>query len=805
MKQPTKTLLGYLLTAAIIVAASLLWRWVVVDPRAGAEFSPQPDAIEYVAGAQSLAHEGRFHLRLGNEVYRPIYPIGMSALLALPLALGVAAEDLAFWNGIVASLHALLLAFAAAWLVRCWQQHAVRVSTRVETDNLDAAHGLDAPSSLPRARPVAGWIAAATTGLAWASAPSSVDYSRWILSDESAALASSLALLLTVIGFVTSKRAAAVAACFAGGLALGVACAVRPTQGPLALPVLLALGLMTWRERGFALAFRRTLLLVLGALLPILAAAAGIAHSGWDPLALVAYDQWTPGFEWSQRFALKYWTSGEPFGGFEFGLRQVLGAYDVTKTEDPGRSIGLGFAWPALTLLLASFLFSRRGPRRYLILALLWIAAHVVLYGFYSFRAQRFFLAPQATLCLALGLVVARLLAASTKARVAALCLLVFAALNLIYGSASLERASISSERNEETRRLFAEWIAKSDAERAALIAPFDSVRAQALGLYTPSVLKKVEDWGRPSNDSRGTILETTGRRPKPRSPIRPDWAPQPPAEAFWPGLVSHRAERLELLPLTGSATASYELRTLAQSIELVSAMGGVARLELEGSEPLELQLARSHSGRSLDASISGAMHGSLRFALRGAAVEVDGELAGHGRVTLRALGQAKIARAAAMPSRAGASDLNSGQSKTSTDHSLSAEPRVWQLRKGKTLRVRGYFVTRGLEPSEHSTFVPPEIGKSISKLRLLATNGSERLVEFSTATPAWPAGILQRRHDRPWHVLSWSLSRVVPCWTTPDGRTHRAWLTGIRSDNSYELVLSAVGVASTRVERLDG
>lgn len=81
------------------------------------EFAISPDSLEYVAGAQSLAHDGRFELPFGEPPFTPRYPPWFSALWIAPVLFTGVDIGWAIVPVTVSAVLALLCAFRLGVLI----------------------------------------------------------------------------------------------------------------------------------------------------------------------------------------------------------------------------------------------------------------------------------------------------------------------------------------------------------------------------------------------------------------------------------------------------------------------------------------------------------------------------------------------------------------------------------------------------------------------------------------------------------------------------------------------------------------
>lgn len=441
-----------------------------------AAFGPRPDALEYAAGAQAIAQDGRYFLQIGPERVRPRYPPGFSLLLAGPLALGWPAAELWRLTGLFGAGLALLVASLAAAVVR-------------------------------RFRPGHGELVAfVVAGGLWALAPAAVAVGRAVLSDEPATL-------LVLLGLALAPRLArrpSPALGSAIGSVWALALAVRPVA---AVPLVLVLAPAAWlggRSGGGRAAAKALLGAVAAAgavvaVVLVLLARSGLPAWPWDGYAFWVPERYGPqGVAWSLDFALHgdhqavREVAGRRIGNLEFVVRSALGA------PGPREDAGAGLLWPGVGLGLSALALARSRWRELLLpggplLALglgLWLAFQLVLYAGYFYAAGRFLLPLFAVSAVAFGAALGVAVAGPRPAaRTMALACALAALASSAGGTARLE-SLVPRRLAVPTRELVEAWLARSDAERAAGVVPFDSVHAQALGLLPPARLTPVHSWG---------------------------------------------------------------------------------------------------------------------------------------------------------------------------------------------------------------------------------------------------------------------------------------------------------------------
>jgi 4-amino-4-deoxy-L-arabinose transferase-like glycosyltransferase len=484
--------------AALVVPLALALRWGGDAEAKGSRFHPWPDAVEYAAEAQALARTGQAFLQVGPYRVRPRYPPGWPLLLAAAIRLGVEGRDL--WR-ITA-----LFGAALAWLLA-----TVAAAT---------TEALMAPDR--RSRGIAPLLAGLLAGGLWAVAPVAVDLGQTLMSDEPTALVCLLGLLLAGLAFLRPNPGTWALA-LGGGLAFGLAAAMRSVAGLLMLLPLAGFLLASLRRSGLRATLPLALAWALGA-----AVVAGLVvliqlRSGWPAWQWSGYAFWMP-----VRFA--HWTSpfelhtvfspdevfprevaGRPISHLDLAGRVLLGIPGLPAYHD------LGFFWPLAGWLAALPLYRlarRRGGEAAAAAAclepafLLWTLAHVAVFSLYFFPSSRFYLAPLALspvlLAIACGVGLSR---SRGVASVCALCVVLLAA----WGLVALRREPPPEIDSERTLVLFDRWRGWSDEERARQRMPFDPVHAQALGLLTPEVASSIRVWGELADTIHARRLKANG------------------------------------------------------------------------------------------------------------------------------------------------------------------------------------------------------------------------------------------------------------------------------------------------------
>lgn len=441
-----------------------------------AAFGPRPDALEYVAGAQAIAQEGRYVLQVGPDRVRPRYPPGFSLLLAGALKLGV--PPVALWRV------SALLGAAVAVLVGSFAAAAVR-----------------------RLRPGRGELVAfVVAGGLWALAPAAVAIGRAVMSDEPATLflLGSIALTLRWAGRPSPLTAGAAA------MAWALALAIRPVAALPAGLVLLPIALAGWRSAE-ARARAKSLGAALGGAGIVVALVIGLLlRSGlpawpWDGYAFWVSERFGPA---GSPFAVDYALRGDPtvprrvagqaIGHLEFVARSVLGLPGLPVHHSPG------FVWPGIGLALVAIALGRKRWRQPLAagvpgLALglgLWLLFHGVFYSLYFFAASRFLLVVFAASAVAVGAGLGVLAARPGRVAPGVAIGIAFGFLAATAGSVARLQPHGARPDAVPTADSVAAWLARSDAERQGKPVPFDPLHVQALGLLPTARAAEIGHWG---------------------------------------------------------------------------------------------------------------------------------------------------------------------------------------------------------------------------------------------------------------------------------------------------------------------
>ncbi len=472
---------------------TVLWlRWGPASGNWGEQLTPLPDAVEYVAGAQSLAETGRYFLQLGPWQVQPRYPPGLSLLIAPAVRLGIGGDQL--WR--VAALFewgvVVILALGARALV-------LRLVPGARWTAL-----------------LAGLGAAAT----WLLSPLLSTQGSFVVSDQPTLLVVLLGGLAAAYG-VTAKRGGAAWAL--AGFATGLAATMRAVEGPFLVIALLPLALETLRRSTARRTLRLAALYCLGAVLPLLLAAGVIHRSGFPATRWSTYSYWESGTFYSldHTFSLHNAVEGGvPILDGEGVRRRIPHAVFVAQVLAgwPGLFVFdyLGYFWPALALASALWLASRLrattpGAGPYLLSAALWTLLHVVLAAIFVWPVSRLLLAAFALSTVAYWTAIG---VAWTGGRGPRALSTAAATLALAGGLwLTVDRVRVSppyEEVNRATRQAFATWIAKQpDIARERV--PFDSVRAQALGLLNRENLARIRSWGPLGESWHFSVLHANG------------------------------------------------------------------------------------------------------------------------------------------------------------------------------------------------------------------------------------------------------------------------------------------------------
>jgi 4-amino-4-deoxy-L-arabinose transferase-like glycosyltransferase len=494
------------LLAAFIIPLAIWTRWHSAPEPKGARFHPWPDAVDYAAEAQALARSGEVYLQIGPHRVRPRYPPGWPMLIAPAIWLGVQGQNLWRITAIFGAALAWLLAMVAA----------------------RTTEALSPPETRSGAGP---FVAALLAGGVWALTPIAVDLGATLMSDEPTALVSLASLVCTGAGLLRKDgRVSWLLA--AGGLAFGLAAAMRSIAAALMVPPILLFLLGCVRRFGARTALRRGLPWLAGAAVFPAITVLVMLRSGWPAWEWSGYRFWIPqrfdrlSHAFNLRFALepdqafRQSVEGRPLSHLELAVRVLLGL--------PGLAVRhyLGFFWPILGWLAAIPLLrvaKRRGGSAAEIAVwtapalLLWLLGHVVVFSLYFYPASRFYLAPLA-LCLVLFAAACGLSLAQPRRRVrlvasAAAALVLFFTLQ---GFLALRKEPLPRLRKERTRASFTRWLGRRDEARADRVMPFDPVHAQALGLLTPEVAAGVREWGELPNTVHVRRLRANGFLPAP-------------------------------------------------------------------------------------------------------------------------------------------------------------------------------------------------------------------------------------------------------------------------------------------------
>jgi hypothetical protein len=500
----TRRLAPLLAALAIVVVCALVARATSAAGREnGRAFEPWPDALEYVAGAQSLVQDGSYLLTVGADRVRPRYPPGWPLVLAAFLVAGVGATELWVVTAAIGVVNAGLVGFIA------WR--------------LGRLMGLSTGACA---------VGALSGGLAWSLAPLAVRLDCSTLSDSWAVLLLAAASVLLLRGVSTRPRAAAL------GALLGLVVVTRPAAIVAAAPCLgcLFLGIQrgVLRESAGRLVRRAgEALAVFGAV--VLATGVLLSSLGVGP-QLVAYDQWIPQRygELGAPFALSNLWSPAPNKGAPREVSGVFAGQVLLGIAGLRPLHYAGYVWPLMVWVGVPVLAWRRGQR--------WVAAafvtcllgHLVFFGTYFFPSSRFALFALAFCAAGLGVAVGHGLASvavSPRARwVSAAAVVGGIALAQLPALASagllgdgLEGAAPPRHPSaDRVDREVERWIATDERVRAKRVVPFDPVYAQALGLLPQSRVRDIVHWGQLPETTQVTRLrqrDVAGSQPPPTAP----------------------------------------------------------------------------------------------------------------------------------------------------------------------------------------------------------------------------------------------------------------------------------------------
>lgn len=434
--------------------------------------NPKPDAVEYLASAQALAHDGLYYLQVGENKVPPRYSPGMPFLLSVGLMVGVEASQAWMITSLFGALFVALMALAAGGVVR----------------RLNPTLGV-----IPEV------VAMAITGYILGHAPMIKDSAMKVTSDLPGAALGLSALILGVSSLNCEGMIRWLGALISGFL-LVMTAAVRPLEGVL-FAILLGMVLLGLWWKGHR---RRSLQWSLWAIvggLPLVGLVSGIlSRSGWGPWPWTRYEYWIPQkySEVSATFNWKFlvepirtfpaieilgWTEPVQLSNLQAMAMMVAGLFPVSL-----KSWCFGLFWPLLLFVGALCClgrFFRRGDRTSRTLGwivLLWLLLRVVAYGTYFFPAGRFHLLLLSTLLvLGLGYFVVIIHEGGWPRRIGG-TLSILAAL---YGTMIvMEEADYSRPKDRHTLHLRAheKWLAVHATTARSQPVPFDPVIVQAFG-----------------------------------------------------------------------------------------------------------------------------------------------------------------------------------------------------------------------------------------------------------------------------------------------------------------------------------
>ena len=513
----------YLVLAAIVIPLALAARWHWFAGFMGQEFMPRPDALEYAAGAQSIADVGEYYLQIGPHRAHPRYPPGWSALLSIPLRLGLPADQLWRFSACFGAVLAWLLGAICMALVTLYPGRS---------------------RSLGRPGEVAGLAAGLLVGGIWAVAPLPTFVGQTLLSDEPAALFGIASFVCLVLGIECVGAKSARRWMLVGGWLFGITLSMRTINAALMLPGLGLLLLVAAGSGDRRDWLHRCLWCAAGVAVPVVATSWLLSQSGYPFYAWSGYAFWVPDSyaSLSDTFKVQYALSGNPefLGGLhtphlKIGLYALLGLPGMTDTAYVLR------LWPIVGWLVAGVGLAAVGARRWPLprpvfwvgLAVgIWCLFHWVVYSLYFFPGHRFYLVPLALNLVGLGTALGLSLRSESRELQALASLGLIA---ILFGFQSdvrrVGRAAGDPEAStiaDETKRVFESWRNLPDDERAGGRIPFQSVVAQALGLLTRQAVDAIDGWGKLKKSEHVLRLRKHGylsgfgpkQKPKAQSPF---------------------------------------------------------------------------------------------------------------------------------------------------------------------------------------------------------------------------------------------------------------------------------------------
>lgn len=488
--------------AVIVIPLALTARWHWFANDAGPEFSPRPDAVEIAAGAQSIADVGQYYLQIGPHRAHPRYPPGWSAMLAVPLRLGLPSEQLWRVTGLFGAALAWFLGCTSMCLVVRWPGHW--------------------PDSVRRTE-AAGLAAGLVVGVIWALAPLPTQVGHILLSDEPTAFLSLLSFGFLWQG-LREIGPRARGWMFVGGLLFGITASMRTGSAALMVPALGMLGLFAVREAGWREVMVRGAWATAGLLVPVTATCWLMWRSGYPAFAWSGYAFWTPRWHGSlaDTFRLHYATAGNENFSSQPGSHLLIGLNLLTGRSGLNTSAYLLRYWPIVgwSLGLVAIATARKQKwsfpgQIWTALALaLWCLSYLVLFSLYFYPGYRYYLVPLTINLLTLGTPLGLLLRSGKSvgqmlALAMTLGILVTFQSDVRLTHRDVDRQKVASTRATVTA--FNNWLALSDEARHRERMPFESVHAQALGLLRRETADQIRSWGKLKNTEHVIRLRMNG------------------------------------------------------------------------------------------------------------------------------------------------------------------------------------------------------------------------------------------------------------------------------------------------------